>query len=348
MNKPAQMPGTRIGGALRLVLLFALEVGFIVVLHMLGSLDKMAIDFANFKLWLDTTPPEIALVSSIRILALGFSYWMLATSFLYMGARAFNIPILIRALELTTIPGVRRAIDAGLAAAIIGGTVFGGAGAVFAKSNNAQTNATQAAITSTFKDARVLYNPTPTIEEVGLTSVDSPATSVTSNEKVVVVSTETPSESTNNVTPQKDDDGNYIPMPTDGIYTPTEQTSTTKIVVEPGPTETTTTTSPKVTVPTTTPPVVTEPEPEVQVDGKQVVRPDDVQSQESADSYTVVPGDNFWAIAKAQVEANLGREATNTEVANYWVILIDANRSTIRSGDPDLIFPGEVFTLPPL
>lgn len=376
MNKSAHMPGTRLGGAFRLVLIFALEVGFIVVLHMLGSLDKMAIDFTNFKQWIDTTPPEVALVSSIRILALGFSYWMLATSFLYMAARAFNIPILIRALELTTVPGVRRAIDAGLAAAIIGGTVFGGAGAVFAKSTNAQANATPAPITSTFKDARVLYNPTPAGDvvggpTVGLTSTDSatsvqvPQVAVQSNEKVVVVSTDAPGPSAapsqDTTTPQKDDQGNYIPIPAGGPTTPTEETIVTdnptttensKVTIEPSPADsTTTTTAPKVTVPTTTPPIVTTPDPAVSVDGKQVVRPNDTPApavDTSSTSYTVVSGDNFWAIAKAHVESNLGREASNTEVANYWVKLIDANRSSIRSGDPDLIFPGEVFTLPPL
>ena len=29
-----------------------------------------------------------------------------------------------------------------------------------------------------------------------------------------------------------------------------------------------------------------------------------------------------------------------------WVEVVDANRSSIRSGDPDLIFPGEQVTLP--
>ena len=95
MNRAAQMPSTRFGGALKLVLIFMLEIAFVVVLHWLGSLENMTIDFANFKQWIDTTPPEIALVASVRILALGFSYWVLATSFMYMAARAFHIPFLI-------------------------------------------------------------------------------------------------------------------------------------------------------------------------------------------------------------------------------------------------------------
>ncbi len=35
-------------------------------------------------------------------------------------------------------------------------------------------------------------------------------------------------------------------------------------------------------------------------------------------------------------------------MANYWVVVIEANRSRVRSGDPDLIYPGEVIVLPPV
>lgn len=375
MNRAAQMPSTRFGGALKLVLIFMLEIAFVVVLHWLGSLENMTIDFANFKQWIDTTPPEIALVASVRILALGFSYWVLATSFMYMAARAFHIPFLIRALELTTIPGVRRAIDAGLAAAIIGGTVFGGAGAVFAKTTNAQVQSGPAAITATYKETRVLFNPTPAGDATGgptvsLTSAESspdivsasqnqqaPTVNVSSNAKVVVAPTEgQPVADT--TTPQVDSGGNYIPTPAGSPTTPTEApvvqeptTANQKVVIEPTPADSTTsTTSPKVTVPTTTPPVVTTPPASVDVQGKVVQRPNDTPTATTPQSstYTVVSGDNFWAIAEAQVQNSLGRQPTNAETANYWVKLIDANRSAIRSGDPDLIFPGEVFTLPPI
>lgn len=367
------MPETRLGGAFKLIMLFALEVGLVVALHWLGSIDKMAIDFSNFKQWIDTTSPEIALVASIRILALGFAYWVLGTSFLYMAARAFHIPFLIRALELTTVPGVRRVIDAGLAAAIIGGTVFGGAGAVFAKSQSAQTNAAYAPIVAAYKDARPLYTPTPAGDAiggpvVGMTTTDSPSVQVdqpvrvSSNEKVAVVSNDAPSSASaadsDPTTPARDNEGKFIPTPAGGPSTPVEETvvddtkttQPSKVAIGPTPAdETTTTTSPKVTVPTTEkPPEVTNPS--VAVDGKVVQRPNDNPDPDVSlsSSYTVVSGDNFWAIAKTQVENNLGREATNTDVADYWVKLIEANKSTIRSGDPDLIFPGEVFTLPPL
>ncbi len=52
-------------------------------------------------------------------------------------------------------------------------------------------------------------------------------------------------------------------------------------------------------------------------------------------TYTVRYGDNLWTIARV----NYGDGAK-------WVIIYDANRTIIR--DPNLIFPGQVLTLPAL
>ena len=64
----------------------------------------------------------------------------------------------------------------------------------------------------------------------------------------------------------------------------------------------------------------------------------------SASSYTVVAGDNFWDIAAQHLRSN-GGEPTNQEVTNYWVQLVEQNRGNIQSGNPNLIFPGEVINL---
>ena len=61
----------------------------------------------------------------------------------------------------------------------------------------------------------------------------------------------------------------------------------------------------------------------------------------------VVPGDNLWLIARASLARALGGRPNDTDVARYWHAVIAQNRSTLRSGDPSLIFPGEIVTLPP-
>lgn len=62
----------------------------------------------------------------------------------------------------------------------------------------------------------------------------------------------------------------------------------------------------------------------------------------------VKSGDNFWNLAEARVAQVLGRRPSNREIASYWVEVVAANRVLIRSGDPDLIFPGERIVLPAL
>jgi LysM domain len=57
--------------------------------------------------------------------------------------------------------------------------------------------------------------------------------------------------------------------------------------------------------------------------------------------HVVAPGDSLWTIAVRQV-------ADDGDVTPYWTRLVDANRHTLRSGNPNLIHPGEVVELPPL
>jgi hypothetical protein len=61
--------------------------------------------------------------------------------------------------------------------------------------------------------------------------------------------------------------------------------------------------------------------------------------------YVVRAGDNLWRIASNRVTRTTGT-ASDATIARYWRRLIAANRTSLRSGDPSLIFPGEVITLP--
>jgi nucleoid-associated protein YgaU len=59
------------------------------------------------------------------------------------------------------------------------------------------------------------------------------------------------------------------------------------------------------------------------------------------DTVVVVPGDHLWKIS----ERRLG-PASPDEIAPYWREVIQVNTPRLRSGDPDLIYPGEVVELP--
>lgn len=62
------------------------------------------------------------------------------------------------------------------------------------------------------------------------------------------------------------------------------------------------------------------------------------------DHVVVVSGDHLWKISERHVEAT----SPGLRIAPYWLEVIEENRPRLRSGDPDLIYPGEVIVLPEL
>jgi hypothetical protein len=69
------------------------------------------------------------------------------------------------------------------------------------------------------------------------------------------------------------------------------------------------------------------------------------RAMQAATTHTVRPGDCFWTIASDRIHAFDPATDVGT-VSRYWAATVEANRGSIRSGDPDLIFPGEVVQLP--
>jgi hypothetical protein len=61
---------------------------------------------------------------------------------------------------------------------------------------------------------------------------------------------------------------------------------------------------------------------------------------------TVKKGDNLWNLAATELKESHGEKPTNAEVVPYWLEVIETNTEDLRSGDPDLIFPGETLTMP--
>jgi hypothetical protein len=62
---------------------------------------------------------------------------------------------------------------------------------------------------------------------------------------------------------------------------------------------------------------------------------------------TVTRGDHLWSLSEQHLQRVWGRDdLEDHEVARYWVQVIDLNRARLRSGNPDLIYPGEVVLLP--
>ena len=64
------------------------------------------------------------------------------------------------------------------------------------------------------------------------------------------------------------------------------------------------------------------------------------------DTVIVEEGDHLWSISAGHLEQRLTHRPTNAEIAPYWREVIEINRDHLRSGDPDLIYPGETVLLP--
>jgi nucleoid-associated protein YgaU len=80
------------------------------------------------------------------------------------------------------------------------------------------------------------------------------------------------------------------------------------------------------------------------------VQPGPQTPQARPDVHRVQAGDNLWTIARDRLADATGRDADalpEPEVARYWLEVVQANRAGLRSGDPDLIYPGELVRLPP-
>lgn len=78
-------------------------------------------------------------------------------------------------------------------------------------------------------------------------------------------------------------------------------------------------------------------------------RPLDGTADLAPTTWTVAPGEHFWAIAERLLAQAWGREATPAETVGFWLQLIERNRSRlVDPGNADLIFPGQELVLPPV
>jgi len=68
-------------------------------------------------------------------------------------------------------------------------------------------------------------------------------------------------------------------------------------------------------------------------------------------THTVTGGEHLWSIAAVRVASASARASADlspADVAPYWLRVVELNRHRLRSGNPDLVYPGEIVELPPL
>jgi len=298
--------------------LLAFEVGAVVVLHRLGELPWLRVPLGDLGPWLQATAPEDVLAAVARLVALAAAWWLLASTTLYVLARLSRIPAAIRAVGWLTLPAGRRAADQALALTLATSLVSGGANAALA--GPVALGPTRAGPAVTFHDQAGHRAETSPLGYEPRPAGAAPAT---------------PGYLPHPAGPGGGDAAaGYDPRPagTAPGHLPRQATP-------PSTTNGQGTYTPQPAGPPGAGPGPGQPGP----------RPPSPPSQ--PDMHEVRTGDNLWTIARDRLAQATRRNAdalSEREVARYWLEVIEANRAGLRSGDPDLIYPGEKIRLPPV
>ncbi len=157
----------------------------------------------------------------------------------------------------------------------------------------------------------------------------------TSDETTVTAATTT--STTTEVDTAEDDSLAFVT----GIQRVTTTTTTTTSTTTTSTTTTTTTSTTTTTLPEE-PPVLSG---ELDDDGIPV----GLEFPLFNSQHTIIGGENLWLIAANQLAAITDRtleEVPEVDIARYWERVIETNRGDLVSGDPNLVFPGEVITFP--
>jgi hypothetical protein len=266
-----RLPTTKSGDIATLTLLGSFAAGSIALLHRLGEVRWMTIQWGSLRSWIETTPIEDVVAAGLRSVALLLAYWVAASSAAYAAARISRLPRLIRATSRATLPPIRRLIDQVVA-----------------------VTATAAAFTSPIAPALASEVPSqrdPIVYQISDRGIPSPINPPSADPTVIL--------------PPGIGGAGYTPEPAGGV-TIDEDTDIAEPVaaLEPG-------------------------------------------GRLRATIHVVVAGDNLWAISAAHLlSLHPDGEVAAGEIATYWRRVIEANRASLHSGNPNLIYPGEQIVLP--
>lgn len=304
--------------------LLAAEVLAAPLLWRLGDVEGLGVEIHDLRHWLRTADTENLLGSTARLVALILVAWLIATTLASMARRC--IPALRGAtsLDALTLPAVRQFLDRALVLSI-GVSTLVGQSAAGATTVAGRTDLSRAAtVTTTALPAGgAHYAVTPKGDFSIRAAADSgPSAAEPADAPTVprAPTAETPASSDTDTGVQE----NLVIRAPDGAGAPKP---------DPGTTPSSATTTTIGTTPT--------------IGERESARRADNLPHSATANYEVEPGDSLWRIAEQQV-AGVAPRNSEAAVSHYWALMVEANRTTLRSGDPSLIYPGEIVVLPPL
>ncbi len=309
------------GGALPLVGWTLALVAGVVLLHSVGgALAPPPLGGpGQLARWLDQREPAEAAMAVVRLVALGMAWYLLAVTVAGTVARLAGVRTLVRAVDIVTVPAVRRLVTGALGVSMAAAIFTGAGGAAVA---DERSGAPAASTTETMRRL-------PDAEEDG-----------TDPSPLVAGPAETPVQQTAAASPPT---MRRLPAAAAEDDSPVAPPPSTPPTSAPAVTASTATTA------TAAPPSAGAPAPALPgpAPANQAPAPDTASAASAARTWRVEPGDHFWSVAERVLAEVWHHSPTDAEVEPYWRELVDANRSVLRDADnPDLLFPGQVITVP--
>jgi nucleoid-associated protein YgaU len=310
---PSDRPRHGPGLLAKLVGVLAFEVLAVVLLHWAGHYQFLQVPFGDLDRWLSDAPAEDVLAATIRLLGLVLAYWLLASTIIYTIGLLAGRPGLLRSTSWAMVPGARRVLDGLLAVSLTGGSLTAALPAASASTPASVTEPAEHPLTA------LAAAPEDIASKAAIYPQSTPLPPPPGDARTHQIQG---GESLLDIAEQHLGDHarwrdiwavNAERLQAAGLTPDTRpQIGWTLVLPNPQPTA--------------------EPPPPAS----------------GAEPYTVEPGDNLWDISETHLTDHLQRPPDDAEIAPYWHETIDANRDTITSGDPDLIYPGESLTLPAL
>jgi nucleoid-associated protein YgaU len=292
-----------------LIITLALEAAAVASLHFLGGI-----------------------AAPVRVALLVAAWWLFAGTLFRVIAQLTGAPRVLRASARVTPPSLRYRVDRALVASLVAGTMFVAATPAGATDATADPPVDSAAVEGPAGAPPVVDAPPVAPPPVDTPAVDPPAADPAPPVEVRTGMAADPAAATAPVAEVPEVDASATvrtPVPATSAAEGSRPAAQAAAAVAPEPTSDSARNDVSL--------------PEVS-EGRALP-----VTQGASGSYTVVAGDTLWDIAARRVAESTGRamaQLTNAEVVTYWVRVCEANRTRLRSGDPNLIYAGEVIDLP--
>jgi hypothetical protein len=331
--------------------LLGLELGAVVGLHWLGRFSALRVLWERPLPWLLTSPIQDVLGAVLRMVGLVMAYWLLATTLLYLLASLTRVPAAVRAVRWATLPFVRRAADHAVAVTLATSMVGSGtlglaapagatpAGAPVASSQ--ATSSTQAISTTSGREPSTPSQPRYVPDPAGRAPSLAKGQGTPSTDRSRAAAQPTTTAAGPPTSDALRDPGYRFAPPTTNPKPKRDASGADSSNQSGGSADQKSGSSKE-----SSPGSGNEAGPGNESGGQKSQGGTEQQAP-----HEVAPGDNLWSIARTHLaEANGGSagKLSNKAIAAYWVRVVETNQNRLRSGDPDLIYPGEKIELPPL